>query len=303
MCIMIYEENNRKDVKIIIDIIKRTLGGHYMDAYSKLEALKDKLKSMESVVVAFSGGVDSSFLVKVAHDVLGDKVLAVTARSSTFPEREFKEAVEFAAQYNIPHRVVFSEELEVEGFADNPRNRCYLCKQELFSKMKQLAANEGYKYVVEGSNYDDTGDYRPGLQAISELGIASPLREVGLTKNEIRLLSKEMGLKTWDKPSFACLSSRFPYGERITKEKLEMVDKAEQTLIDMGFRQVRVRHHGSVARIEVNEEEFGRFIDSKIRDEIYSRFKELGFLYVALDLKGYRTGSMNEGFFNKKQEN
>jgi len=267
---------------------------------SKLEKLKTRLKAMESVVVAFSGGVDSSFLLKVAHEVLGDKVLAVTARSSTYPEREFKEAVRFAADYKIPHRVIVSEELEVEGFSENPLNRCYLCKQELFNKMKQLALSEGFKFIAEGSNYDDLGDYRPGLQAVSELGIVSPLREAGLTKDEIRLLSKELGLKTWNKPSFACLSSRFPYGEKITEQKLEMVDKAEQFLIDLGFRQTRVRHHGSVARIEVEEGDFDRLIDKQTRNAVYLRFKELGFVHVSLDLEGYRTGSMNEGFYEKK---
>lgn len=265
----------------------------------KLETLKTKLKSLERIVVAFSGGVDSSFLLKVAHEVLGDKVLAVTARSSTYPEREFNEAVKFAADYKIPQRVIVSEELEVEGFSDNPLNRCYLCKSELFNKMKQLAFNEGFKFIAEGSNHDDLGDYRPGLQAISELGIVSPLREAGLTKDEIRLLSKEMGLITWDKPSFACLSSRFPYGEKITKQKLDMVDEAEQFLIDLGFKQIRVRHHGDVARIEVNEEDLDKLIDKQTRNAVYSRFKELGFVHVSLDLKGYRTGSMNEGFYER----
>lgn len=270
-----------------------------MGVESKLEALKTGLQGMESVIIAFSGGVDSSFLLKVAHEVLGDKVLAVTARSSTYPEREFREAESFAAGYGIPHRVIISEELEVEGFSDNPPNRCYLCKQELFKKIKRLADKEGFKSIAEGSNHDDLGDYRPGLQAISELGIVSPLRDAGLTKNEIRLLSKELGLKTWDKPSFACLSSRFPYGEKITEQKLQMVDKAEQFLLDLGFRQVRVRHHGGLARIEVDDTDFNRFADNQIRNKVYLRYKELGFIHVSLDLKGYRTGSMNEGLIIK----
>ncbi len=266
-----------------------------MNAETKLNKLKMKIKEMESMVVAFSGGVDSSFLLKVAYDVLGDKTLGVTARSSTYPEREYREAKDFVTAYHIPHMAIVSEELQVEGFKENPLNRCYLCKKELFHKIKKIAEDQGYNFIAEGSNYDDLGDFRPGLQAVSELGIASPLREVGLTKDEIRLLSKEMGLKTWNKQSFACLSSRFPYGEKITEQKLQMVDKAEQFLLDLGFKQIRVRHHGSVARIEVDDTGFKLFFGKKIRDAIYDRFKEIGFTYIALDLKGYRTGSMNEG--------
>ncbi|NLL04193.1 MAG: ATP-dependent sacrificial sulfur transferase LarE [Clostridiaceae bacterium] len=269
---------------------------------TKLERLKSEILRMEKVVIAFSGGVDSSFLLKVAHEVLGENVLAVTAKSSTYPEREFNEAVEFVTDYGIPHRIIVSEELEVEGFSDNPLNRCYLCKHEMFNKIRQIAKDEGYKSIAEGSNKDDLGDYRPGMQAISELGIASPLKDAGLSKNDIRLLSKELGLKTWNKPSFACLSSRFPYGEKITAQKLHMVDKAEQFLIDLGFRQIRVRHHGSVARIEVEEIDFDRFLDKQMRNDVYTKLKELGFVHVTLDLKGYRTGSMNEEFFQIKPE-
>ncbi len=266
-----------------------------MDIYEKLDNLKNRLKELESVAIAFSGGVDSTFLLKVAFEVLGSNVLAVTARSSTYPEREFSEAMEFVNSMGIRHKVIVSEELEVEGFADNPVNRCYLCKYELMSKIKTIANDNNIKHVAEGSNYDDLEDYRPGAVAISEHGVISPLREAMLTKEEIRLLSKELGLKTWNKPSFACLSSRFPYGVRITPEGLRMVDLAEQFLIDLGFSQVRVRYHGDIARIELYEEEIEKIIRKEIREKVYKRFKEIGFKYTALDLKGYRTGSMNEG--------
>ncbi|HEY9061617.1 MAG TPA: ATP-dependent sacrificial sulfur transferase LarE [Pseudobacteroides sp.] len=266
-----------------------------MNIYGKLDLLKNKLKNMESIIIAFSGGVDSTFLLKVAFEVLGNNVLAVTARSSTYPEREFNEAMEFVNSSGIRHKVIVSEELDVEGFSDNPTNRCYLCKYELMSKIKVIAGENNIKYVAEGSNYDDLSDYRPGSIAVSEHGVVSPLREAMLTKEEIRVLSKEMGLKTWNKPSFACLSSRFPYGEKITEEGLKKVDLAEQFLIDLGFWQVRVRYHGDIARIEVYEEEIEKIIKKEVRDKIYNRFKEIGFKYTALDLKGYRTGSMNEG--------
>lgn len=265
-----------------------------MEPQKKLELLKSNIEQMEKLAVAFSGGVDSTFLLKVAHDVLGENVLAVTARSATFPEREFKEAVEFVAGLGVRHEVIVSEELDIEGFADNPTNRCYLCKSELFTKIKEAAKKSGIKFIADGSNIDDLGDYRPGLQAIKELGVVSPLREAGLTKADIRILSREMGLPTWDKPAFACLSSRFPYGTKITREKLEMVDKAEQYLLDIGFKQVRVRHHGDMARIEVAANERSRFFYETVMDSIYEAFKKIGFTFVSLDLKGYRTGSMNE---------
>jgi uncharacterized protein len=266
-----------------------------MNIYDKLDLLKKNLNDMESVAIAFSGGVDSTFLLKVAFEVLGNNVLAVTARSSTYPEREFNEAMEYVNSSGIRHMVIVSEELDVEGFSDNPINRCYLCKNELMSKIKGIADDNNIKYVAEGSNHDDLADYRPGSIAVKEHGVVSPLREAMLTKEEIRILSKELGLKTWNKPSFACLSSRFPYGGKITTEGLRKVDLAEQFLIELGFSQVRVRYHGEIARIEVYEEELEKIIDKEVRDKIYRRFKEIGFKYTALDLKGYRTGSMNEG--------
>lgn len=265
-----------------------------MDADNKLEKLRSIIKSMGSVAVSFSGGADSAFLLKVAHDVLGDKVIAVTARSSTYPEREFREAVDFAHKLGIRHRTIVSEELNIEGFSDNPLNRCYLCKHELFSKICRLAGEEDIKHVADGSNVDDLNDYRPGSKAMAELGIISPLREAGLSKKEIRTLSKEMQLPTWDKPAFACLSSRFPYGHKITQEKLAMVEKAEQYLLDLGFKQVRVRHHDDLARIEVFASERRKFFENGLMDKIHGSLKQIGFTYVALDLKGYRTGSMNE---------
>lgn len=260
----------------------------------KKEYLENYLKELESVAVAFSGGVDSTFLLKVAHDTLGDKCIAVTAKSCSFPERELNEAKAFCKKEGIRHIIVESEELDIEGFRHNPKNRCYLCKKELFEKIWKIAEKEQVSAIAEGSNLDDNGDYRPGLQAVAELGIKSPLRACELDKNDIRALSKELGLSTWNKQSFACLSSRFVYGETISEEKLKMVDKAEQLLLDMGFHQVRVRIHGTIARIEVLPEEFSKLITLENREKITKSFKKYGFTYVTMDLTGYRTGSMNE---------
>lgn len=265
-----------------------------MTANEKLTKLKEELAKLGRVAIAFSGGVDSSFLLKVAHEVLGDNLLAVTATSAAFPMREKNEAQAFCTKYGISHIIIESEELDIDGFSHNPVNRCYLCKKELFEKIKQVAKAYDILHVAEASNADDLGDYRPGLLAIAELDILSPLVEVKLTKDEIRLLSKEMGLATWDKPSFACLSSRFPYGQEITREKLAMIDKAEQFLLDEGFSQVRVRHHGDVARIELHPTEIARLWQDNMAQKVYDYFKKLGFIFTAVDLKGYRTGSMNE---------
>ena len=264
------------------------------ELHEKKQRLEEYLRGLGSVAVAFSSGVDSTFLLQMAQNVLGDKAIAVTARSCSFPARELNEATEFCRTHGIEHIIVESEELSIEGFSQNPKNRCYLCKKELFTKFKNIAKERGISFVAEGSNTDDNGDYRPGLIAVAELEVKSPLREAKLSKAEIRQLSKEMGLPTWDKQSFACLASRFVYGETITEEKLSMVDKAEQCLLDMGFHQVRVRIHGNIARIEIDRSEFERIIQPDTARELNAYLRELGFLYVTLDLDGYQMGSMNK---------
>ncbi len=260
----------------------------------KQQALRDHIRSLGSLAIGFSGGVDSAFLVKTAHEVLGDSMIAVTVSSAFFPAAEMEEAVRFCETEGIPHRILPVDVLAIEDIRLNPENRCYYCKKNLFQKILQLAEENGMAYTAEGSNEDDMGDYRPGMQALKELGIKSPLREEHLTKAEIRELSRRMGLPTWDKPSRACLASRIPYGEPVSEEKLKRIEKAEQLLSELGFSQLRVRAHGRLARIEVPSEELGELLLEENRLRIIRKFREIGFIYVTMDLQGFRSGSANE---------
>jgi len=260
--------------------------------HAKLDRLKDLIGSYGSLAVAFSGGVDSAFLLKAASEVLGDKLLAITVSAPVFPAGEGTLASSFCRENNIRQRVEEFDVLQIAGFTSNPPNRCYICKRALFGKIREIGEEEGIAVIAEGTNADDATDYRPGIKALEEMGMASPLKEVGLTKQEIRDLSREMGLRTWNNPSHACLATRFPYGEEITAEKLQMIDDAEEYLRDAGVGQVRVRIHDRMARIEVMPGDFDKIMKNK--DTIYASLEDMGFTYVSLDLKGYRTGSMNE---------
>ncbi|MBM3253279.1 MAG: ATP-dependent sacrificial sulfur transferase LarE [Candidatus Omnitrophica bacterium] len=261
---------------------------------SKLKRLKEILKRMKSVVVAFSGGVDSTFLLKVARDTLDGKVIAVTARSATYPESEFKEAKTLAKSMGVWHIIIDTKELDKKDFSDNPPDRCYWCKSELFKEMETIQRRFGFNYVVDGTNYSDRNDFRPGRKAEEKFGIRRPLFEAGLTKKDIRRFSKNLNLPTFSKPAMACLASRFPYHSKITERKLKVVEEAEEYLKRLGFCWMRVRHHGDIARIETQKSEIKKFLREETRQKIIGRFKRLGFKYITVDIEGYRTGSMNE---------
>ncbi len=273
-----------------------------MSIEKKWGHLKELLREMDRAVIAYSGGVDSSLLLRAASEVMGPRAIAVTADSETYPAGELLSAQENARSLGVTHRVLCTTELSSEQFVQNSPDRCYFCKTELFGKLREIADREGIAFILDGSNLDDLGDYRPGARAAKEHSVRSPLREAGFSKADVRACARLLGLPVWDKPSLACLSSRIPYGTRITPALLRTIGSAENRLHSMGFGQVRVRHHGDIARIEVRQEDFSKLLDPAVSERITAAFKELGYTYVCLDLEGYRTGSMNEGLKTSIQD-